>query len=102
MFIKPTANAKNGSIFEIHPGAEDSLLYPKGDDVPTPWDADIFIEDGWVVIKGNMAPGGPGDKATCVCRLPIGRFTHYYELEIPEDDPGILEAAKEAGWEVAR
>lgn len=104
MYIKPTKNAKNGSIFEVHERAYDMLLYSKGDDVPTPWDADISIEDGWVVLEGAMAPGGLSDRATCVCRVPIEYFSRYYELEVPNylknEAPDIVDAIKSAGWEI--
>ena len=101
MYIKPTKEAK-GSIFDIHEDTIDCLLYPANDDVPCPWDADIEVVGGKVVIVGNLGPSGPATKgANCTCECSVEDFVKYYRLECPDDNDELLNALSAAGWERA-
>lgn len=99
MWIVPTKEA-NGSIFDIHEDAADILLYPANDDVPCPWDADIEVANGRVIIVGNLGPGGTA-RATCQCSCPVEDFSKYYKLEVPYDNNELMNALYEAGYERA-
>lgn len=96
MFIKPTKEAK-GDLLEIHEDAIDILLYAANEDVPCPWDAGIYAEDGKVVLEGSLAPGGPRG-ATCICTCTVEDFTKYYKLEVPNDNDELISALAAAGW----
>jgi len=99
MYIEPTKEVKEGSIFDIHEDAMDILLYPASEDVPCPWDADIIIKDGEVILSGGLGPGFFGG-AKCICNCTIGRFSQFYKLEVPEDNEELIDALTSAGWEV--
>lgn len=99
MFIKPTKEVK-GNIFDIHDDAMDLLIYPTTDEVPCPWDADISIENGKVILVGSLGPSGPKG-AYCRCECLVSDFTKYYKLEAPDDNDDLLNALSDAGWERA-
>ena len=100
MYIKPTTNA-SGSIIMVHEQIEmEALLYPQNEDVPCPWDADIRVENGKVIVSGGMGPGHYGG-SSCVCTIPVDKFSMFYKLEIPDEvagDPSVAGAIEEAGW----
>lgn len=96
MFVKPT-KASKGSIFDVHDDIE-PMLYPANDEVPCPWDADITVENGKVIIQGTLGPGGPRGNR-CICECLVEDFSKYYKLEINNaDDDDILAALASSGW----
>lgn len=101
MFIKPTKEA-SGNIFDIHDDAAAMLIYTASEDVPCPWDADLEVVSGKVILRGNLLPGGPGaPKSMCTCECRVEDFTKFYKLEIPDDNDDLMNALADAGWERA-
>ena len=98
MFIKPT-NRASGSIFDVNDSIE-PMLYPIDEEIPCPWDADITIDNGNVVLVGTLGPGGPAATNSCVCKCRIADFTNYYKLEIHNGEE-LIEDLEAAGWERA-
>ena len=105
MHIKPTEKAREGSIFDIGVGAEEFLLIPKSEEVPCPWDADVSVHQNKIILEGFLAPGGPSDRATCTCIVPMSAFSKYFYIEVPDyafdENPDLMEDIVAAGWEKA-
>lgn len=97
MFIKPTKAAK-GNIFDIHDDAVDLLIYPLDEDVPCPWDPDVTIENGKVIVSGGMSPGGGDPYNTCICTLKVEDFAKYYKVDCPDNNESLINALGNAGW----
>lgn len=116
MYIRPTQNAKEGNFGDILEkyGFEslyyDLLLYRNNEDVATPWDADITIKEGNVILDGSMVPGSaptPRAAGHCVCTCSISKFNELFQIEVPnlldegdDGDDGRFEAY--TGWEIYR
>ena len=96
MFIKPTKDA-SGSLFDVHEEADELLLYPANEDVACPWDADIYVEGGKVILVGSLLPGGARG-GSCRCECSVDDFTKFYKLEAPDVSDDLLNALYNAGW----
>ena len=84
--LKFTSKSKSISVkdmdvlFDEGNGIE---IYPKGEDTPTPWDAEITIKGSNLVLTGHAGPSGFGK---CVVEVPISKANDVYEFEIMDGE----------------
>lgn len=78
-------------------------IYPANEDVVIPWDADISVKSGKLVLDGWAAPGDSA--TTCITRINLGRVAQYLQMTIePKDDKSetrIREILTESNWIVS-
>jgi len=94
---KNLTNSEYNKIFSLsHNGIE---ISPINDGVCTPWDADIRIENGDIVLFGSLVAGGAG---TATARIPLSRAYRYWEFSImPKNEDAareILEILVKSNW----
>lgn len=97
--IMPGVHAKNlpDDILEyIYDGGG---FVPNGEETPMPWDADVEIKKGNMIITGSVAPGG-GYKGTVVVTLPLQEANKLYHADIYDVPVSILDKLAELGWGV--
>lgn len=60
-------------------------IYPANGDIVIPWDADISVKSGKLVLDGWAAPG---DSATsCITHINLERVAQYLQMTIdPKND----------------
>lgn len=70
-------------------------FYPKDDDVPMPWDADMAIDDGKLIFVGGVGPSGFG---RCRCEIPIDQANNFYTVHVRTKSPKVIAALYQYGW----
>jgi len=82
---------------------EGIVIYPVNGDVVLPWDADISIKSGSLVLNGWAYPGDA--TSSCVTRIKLGRVSNALQMTIePKDDKSesrIREIMSENNWVVS-
>lgn len=77
-------------------------IYPNGDLV-IPWDADIRIKSGSLVLEGWASPGD--STSSCITRIKLGRVSNSLQMTIdPKDaksESRIREIMSENNWVVS-
>lgn len=81
------------------------LIYPRDDEDDNPlipWDAGVSFGNDYLVISGNLGPGGPGrHNNSCEVRVHKEEANEYYRfiIELEEGNEPILDALEEVGIE---
>lgn len=71
------------------------IITPVSDDFPMPWDADIDILDGRLMLTGHAGPSGYGSAQT---EIPLKDATKYVSIEIDDEiTPELTAAMVDAG-----
>lgn len=72
------------------------IITPVSDDFPMPWDADIDILDGKLMLTGHAGPSGYGSAQT---EIPLKDTAKYITIEVNEDEitPEFTAAMVDAG-----
>ena len=79
------------------------MIYPANEDVVIPWDADISVKSGNLVLEGTASPGDA--TSSCVTRITLERVSNALQMTIdPKDDESesrIREIMSENNWIVS-
>lgn len=90
-------------LFDLSSYAHGIMIYPTTEDVIVPWDSDIEVKSGRLVLRGSAAPGDP--RSSCDVRLDLSRVNNYIKMTIePKDDDSetrIREILEESNWVVS-
>lgn len=70
-------------------------FYPKDEDVPMPWDADMVIDNGKLVFVGGVGPNGFG---RCRCEIPVNQANDFYSIHVRTKNPEVIAALYQYGW----
>ena len=81
-------------LFNQNYTAAGILVTPAGEETPTPWDADLSVAGGKLVLKGSVGPGGSG---YCECRVPLAKAKFYWMFELQEDSDEVFELMAKHG-----
>lgn len=95
--IAPGVHAKNlpDEILEyIYDGGG---FMPNDEDTPMPWDADVEIQDGNMVITGGLTPGG-GGRGRCVITCPLQEANKLYHADVFDLPVPLINQLIELGW----
>lgn len=71
--------------------------YQKNEDVPMPWDADMWIEDGKMIFSGGLGPGNAGN-GRCRCEVPLKNADQFYTIHVRTKSPEVIAALYKYGW----
>lgn len=90
-------------LFDLSAGENGIMIFPANDDVLIPWDADIEIKSGNLVLRGAAMPGDFG--SSCTANISLSRVNSYLRMTIdPKDDESeirIREILEESNWVVS-
>lgn len=79
-------------------------IFPANEDVLIPWDADIEIKSGKLVLRGAVIPGGFGS-SSCTANISLSKVSSYLRMTIdPNDDESeirIREILEKSNWVVS-
>ena len=61
-------------------------VQPLVEDIPLPWDAEIYIEEGLFIMDGHIGPGGPSGKGFAKIGIPLDKVKSYLDIYITPND----------------
>ena len=92
-------NAKNLTDEILEYIYEDGGFMPENEEIPMPWDADVEVKNGNLIITGSLTPGG-GGKGRCVITCPLQEANKLYHADVFDIPVPILNKIMELGWGV--
>jgi len=97
--IVPGAKAQNLTDDILEYIYDEGGFVPNQEDIPMPWDADVEVKDGNLVITGGLTPGG-GSKGRCVITCPLQEANKLYHADLFDVPVSVLNKIMELGWGV--
>ena len=91
-------------LFDLSAGENGIMIFPANEDVLIPWDADIEIKSGKLVLRGAVIPGDFGS-SSCTANISLSKVNSYLRMTIsPKNDESeirIREILEESNWVVS-
>lgn len=106
----PTSTSQDipDSLFDMmwDRSANGIVIDPRHEQVPFAWDAVFEIVGSEFIVRGGIAPGGPG-YGSVVIKLPVDKASKYYKIYVnpdfgrmSEEFVEFSETMKKLGWEL--